>query len=452
MNEMKMMKLLMIFGFTFMFLMQPGLGNVLPFFSMNLINATEATAGGKATNGTTAAITITTTTPIVTTIKPMTTDKTTKKEQQTTTTTAPGKATTTAGPHKDLGYMGYMDSLFNLENSMRRKYQKRRAHGAPPTKAPLGGKIVAQPFMYYNMAPPRMEAARIDLELSYKPSHKMHELAKEVGDGNGGGVPSKHHKPTLPPLIEMLNKPQQHPDMPPIMEFLHGIVDLVINSSSSNVKGGNESKPVGYFNKTISPDGKHLLKEFGLLSPNMKIKGIQQETNYGIPLDQDTYEALQEVLGPAFKPIKMSKKGEQQQQHHQLKQQHFKELQHLKGLQKPKKQQHRREPQLGMYPDYELLPSGIDLALRKNYEMIDRLLDDLEQEDDLLQVIKDATKQITDQTIQLTNVLQKKNHQPTEELIVSCPIHHEFHADRFGDVVEEDVVDVGECEAVKIQD
>ncbi|KAH8254982.1 hypothetical protein KR038_005539 [Drosophila bunnanda] len=463
MNNMKMMQLLMIFGFTLL-VMQPAMGNVLPLFALGLINstalkATDGLGAGKVTNGTTAATTTTTTT--ITTLKPMTTNLIPKKKQQ---QTAKGAATATT-PGKDVEFIGYLNDLFDLEDSMRRKYQKRRSHGASPTKPALGGSIVANPLMYYNMAPPGMQAARIDLELSYKPGQAL--------DDGGTGAPSKHNKSkgaqTLPPLLEMLSKPQQHPEMPAIMEFLNGIVELVINSSS-NSNGDNESKPYGYINKTVSPDGKHQRKEFGIRAPNMVIKGVQQETNYGLPSDQDAYEVLSEVLrpsykpvkvpnkleqeynygmpselndyealdflGPAFKPVKMTKKVEQEQ--HQLKPKH------------KRRQQHRREQQLG--PQYELLHDGIDMALRNNYEMIDRLLEDLEQEDELLQVIKDATNQLSEETNQLTHNLQKKSHSPKEELILSCPIHHEFHADRYGDIIEEDVVEVDECEAVKIQD
>ncbi|XP_020808088.1 uncharacterized protein LOC110184052 [Drosophila serrata] len=245
----------------------------------------------------------------------------------------------------------------------------------------------------------------------------------------------------------MLSKPQQHPEMPAIMEFLNGIVDLVINSSS-NSNGDKESKPVGYINKTVSPDGKHQIKEFGIRAPNMVIKGVQQETNYGLPSDQNTYETLSEVLRPSFKPMKMPKKLGQEHNYglpsepisyealdflgpafKPVKMPKKVELEQHQLKPKQKQRHHRREPQLG--PQYELLNGGIDMALRKNYEMIDRLLEDLEQEDELL---------------------QKKSHTPNEELIVSCPIHHEFHADRYGDIIEEDVVEVDECEAVKILD
>ncbi|KAH8253676.1 hypothetical protein KR032_006435 [Drosophila birchii] len=479
MNKIRMMNVLMIFGFTLLLMMQPIMGSLLPPLALGLINATApkagdgAAAGGKATNGTTVAATTTTVTTTTSTLKPLTTNMTPKKGEQTTKgtsvgttsgkTTTPGKTTT--APRKDVEYMAYMNDLFGLDNSMRRKYQKRRSHGASATKAPLGGSIVAHPLMYYNMAPPKMQAARIDLELSYKPG-------KPLEDAGGNVASSKHMKPkvaaaTLPPLLEMLSKPQQHPDMPAIMEFLNGIVDLVINSSDSNSSNG--SKPYGYINKTVSADGKHQRKEFGIRAPNMVIKGVQQETNYGLPSDLNTYDTLTEVLAPSFKPLKMSKKLEQ---HHNygmsLEQDPYdafdflgpsfkpmkmpkkveKEQRQLK--QKQQKQRRHREPQLG--PQYELLHGGIDMALRKNYEMIDRLMEDLEQEDELLQVIKDATKQLSEQTIKLTHNLQKNTHMPKEELVVSCPIHHEFHADRYGDIIEEDVVEVGECEAVKILD
>ncbi|KAH8290341.1 hypothetical protein KR054_002032 [Drosophila jambulina] len=468
MNILNMMNLLIIFVFTLLLIMQPGMGTLLPPLALGLINATalkgtDAPANGKGANGTTTA----NTTATITTLKPLTTTMT-SKEQVTTkgsAATPTGKATTAL--RKDAGYMGYINDLFDLENSMRRKYQKRRSHGAPPTKAAVGGTIVAHPLMYYNMAPPRMQAARIDLELSYKPSES---LGQAVEDG-GNGATSKHKPkmaPTLPPLLEILSKPQQHPEMPAIMEFLNGIVDLVINSSSSNSKGGNESKPYGYINKTISPDGKHQRKEFGLRAPNMVIKGVQQETmdSYGVPLEHNTYETMSEVLGPAFKPMKLPKKVEPNYGVPSEKNTYdaldflgpaFKSINMPKKMEKqqlkPKlkqRQQHRREPHLG--PQYELLHGGIDTALRKNYEMIDRLLEDLEQEDELLQVIKDATQQLSVETNQLTHNLQKKSHPPKEELIVSCPIHHEFHADRYGDIVEEDLVDVGECEAVKVLD
>lgn len=392
--------------------MQPGLGHILPFDAKDEGNAiapkaTDAPPSGKATNVTAS------TTIAATTLMPLT-NSTSQQEKPTTkaatkgTTVAPKKPATSS--LKGKGKKGFNGSLLDLEHPMWRMHYKRGYYRPAPTKAPLATSKAPNPYYYYNMAPPMMEGGH-----HYGLSPEV--LSPELTGGSASLKHRRQHKPspTLPPLLSMLQQ-QHHREKSPLLEFLDDVMDLV----SSNHTKGIDSKPYGYYNKMVSPDGKHEVKEFGVLSPNMIIEGVQQEHNYNLlPADfpgEHNYGMSSEVLPPEFVPIK------------------------------PKNMLHHREK---ANPHHDMLDGGIDAALRKNYELIERLLEDLEQEDDLLQVIKDATFQM--KKTKKDNV-QPKHYAPQEELIVSCPVHHEHHPNRNGEMIEEDVVQVSECEAVKVQD
>ncbi|KAI8035942.1 bromodomain-containing protein 4 [Drosophila gunungcola] len=214
--------------------------------------------------------------------------------------------------------------------------------------------------------------------------------------------------------------------------------------------------PYVYYNKLVSPDGKHEVKEFELLAPNMVIESVQQELNYG-----------PEVLPPELAGVLLLNAAENAQHavHNSapLKQQHHHKhksspalppmlymLQQLlqppfEGsvlVEPPREAQHRVSSPLSQFLD-----NAMDLALRSNPDVIEHLLGDhleLEQERDKLKSGKDKTgpKKV------------KKDKEkadpfpPKEELVVSCPIHHEHHANRNGEMVEDDVVLVNECHLV----
>ncbi|XP_016971077.1 uncharacterized protein LOC108038757 [Drosophila rhopaloa] len=207
--------------------------------------------------------------------------------------------------------------------------------------------------------------------------------------------------------------------------------------------------PYVYYNKLVSPDGKHEVKEFELLAPNMVIESVQQELNYG-----------PELLPPELAGVLLLNAAENGQRtvhnsaplkhHHKHKSspalppmlymlQQLLQQPTFEGnvlVEPPKEPQHRLSS-----PLYQFLDGAMDLAWRNNPDVFEHLLGDhleLEQEKDKLKSGKD-------------NGLAKKVKKdkdlfaPKEELIVSCPIHHEHHANRNGEMVEDDVVLVNEC-------
>lgn len=103
-----------------------------------------------------------------------------------------------------------------------------------------------------------------------------------------------------------------------------------------------------------------------------------------------------------------------------------------------------KEPQRHVSsPLYQFLDGAMDLALRNNPDVIDHLLGDhLELE------LEMEKKGIKDKALTKKAKKEAQKMEPKEELIVSCPIHHEHHANRNGDVVEDDVVLVNECHLV----
>jgi len=88
----------------------------------------------------------------------------------------------------------------------------------------------------------------------------------------------------------------------------------------------------------------------------------------------------------------------------------------------------------------------MDLALRNNPDVIDHLLGDhLELE---LELEKEKLKGGKDKGAAKKAKKEAQKMEPKEELVVSCPIHHEHHANRNGEMVEDDVVLVNECHLV----
>ncbi|XP_017051768.1 uncharacterized protein LOC108095251 [Drosophila ficusphila] len=224
--------------------------------------------------------------------------------------------------------------------------------------------------------------------------------------------------------------------------------------------------PYVYYNKLVSPDGKHELKEFELLAPNMMIESVQQELNFGPDvLPPELAEVL--LLNAAENtPRGVHNSGPLSKHHHkhksspalppmlymlqQLLQQQQQQLSPFEGsilvepLKEPKEPQHRVSS-----PLYQFLDGAMDLALRNNPDVIEHLLGDhLELE---LELGKNKQKGSKDKG--LTKKAKKDSQKmelfaPKDELIVSCPIHHEHHANRNGEIVEDDMVMVNECHLI----
>ncbi|EDV55170.1 uncharacterized protein LOC6547288 [Drosophila erecta] len=209
--------------------------------------------------------------------------------------------------------------------------------------------------------------------------------------------------------------------------------------------------PYVYYNKLVSPDGKHEVNEFELLSPNMMIESVQQELNYG-----------PEVLPPELAGVLLLNAAENTPRglHNAAPVKHHRKhksspalppmLYMLQQLLQPPFEgnllmEAPKEPQRRVSsPLYQFLDGAMDLALRNSPDVIDHLLGDhleLELEMEKMKGLKDKA-----QAKKAKKEAQKM--EPKEELIISCPIHHEHHANRNGDVVEDDVVLVNECHLV----
>ncbi|KAH8371483.1 hypothetical protein KR093_007584 [Drosophila rubida] len=208
--------------------------------------------------------------------------------------------------------------------------------------------------------------------------------------------------------------------------------------------------PFVYYNKMISPDGKQEVKEFQLLAPNVLIESLQHDMNYA---------PVPEVGGVLVLNADNGLTG------------------HMHGLMKPK-HHHKHKPSLSALPPflymlqqmlqpnlnldmelsqsprnridapiYQMLDTAVDNALHSNHEM-DHVLAD-HYHDDIIDKDKDAkdrdgdSNDLSSQKIELN-----KEDKAKDELLVSCPIHHEHHAGANGDTVDDDVVLVNECHIV----
>lgn len=215
--------------------------------------------------------------------------------------------------------------------------------------------------------------------------------------------------------------------------------------------------PYVYYNKMVSPDGKQELKEFQLLAPNMVIESMQHDLNCGpIPLP--------DVGGVVL--INADPAG------------------HLHGLGKQKHHGHKHKSSAAMalppflymlqqmlqpnlnidldpqplhsrtadVPFFQLLDSAVDTALRNNPGVLDHLLNDNE----LGEKEKDKDHDGDVNELQLSKLEKEKSKESNDlltnhkedELLVSCPIHHDRHANNNGEIIDDDVVLVNECHIV----
>ncbi|EDW72482.2 uncharacterized protein Dwil_GK20937 [Drosophila willistoni] len=226
------------------------------------------------------------------------------------------------------------------------------------------------------------------------------------------------------------------------------------------------SAPYVYYNKMVSPDGKHEVKEFEILAPNMMIESVQHQLNYGP--DQDLGGMLY-LNAPEIK----NGRG----RHHKHKPstsvvppmiymlQHF--LESTNNMDSPimepvhqfkDKNMHRTPMDETLY---QFLDNAVDLALRNNHDVIEHLLGDHLELDHDNEFEKEKEKEKIKHKEKMGKELEKekekeqldivhidKSKGKEDELIVSCPIHHEHHANKNGDLVDDDVVLVNECHVV----
>ncbi|XP_017867223.1 PREDICTED: uncharacterized protein LOC108616499 [Drosophila arizonae] len=220
--------------------------------------------------------------------------------------------------------------------------------------------------------------------------------------------------------------------------------------------------PYVYYNKMISPDGKQELKEFQLLSPNMVIESVQHDMNYGPAADLGGGVLLLNsdnnlngrIRALAAKPPR---------HHHK----------HKSSLALPPflfLLQQMLQPNLNIEmeptlpqpqprsrletPLYQFLDSAVDNALRNNHEVYEHFISDhdneLNEKDKDKEKDKDMEKDKLKDAIDMLPMQKaaEKAKPKEDELLVSCPIHHEHRTNINGDMVNDDVVLVNECHIV----
>lgn len=234
----------------------------------------------------------------------------------------------------------------------------------------------------------------------------------------------------------------------------------------SLVGGGNPMAPPPfvYYNKMVSPDGKQELKEFQLLGPNMVIESMQHDMNYG-PMPEIGSVVL----------LNADNGGLNGHLHGLGKQKHGHAHKHKPSgmalppflymlqqmlqpnlnidLEPPQAPQHSRTD----VPFFQLLDSAVDTALRSNPGLLDHLLNDndlLEKEKDKDHDGGDVNESLQSLKLEGKDKLKESsndqlaNNHKEDELLVSCPIHHERHANNNGEIIDDDVVLVNECHIV----
>ncbi|EDW48552.1 uncharacterized protein LOC6609889 [Drosophila sechellia] len=253
-------------------------------------------------------------------------------------------------------------------------------------------------------------------------------------------------------MDDSLQPRQLHHKRRPAVEAAAMATSLPPNPNPNlNSNPNPNSSPYVYYNKLVSPDGKHEMKEFELLAPNMMIESVQQELNYG-----------PEVLPPELAGVLLLNAAENTPRglHNAAPLKHHRKhkstpalppmLYMLQQLLQPTFEgnlllEQPKEPQRRVSsPLYQFLDGAMDLALRNNPDVIDHLLGDHLE----LELEMEKTKSIKDKALTKKAKKEAQKMEPKEELIVSCPIHHEHHANRNGDMVEDDVVLVNECHLI----
>ncbi|KAH8415775.1 hypothetical protein KR222_000780 [Zaprionus bogoriensis] len=242
---------------------------------------------------------------------------------------------------------------------------------------------------------------------------------------------------------------------------------IAVNAAAAAAAAGAAGPPpYVYFNKMISPDGKQELKEFQLLAPNMVIESLQHDMNYG-PVPDVGGVLLLNADNAALNG-------------------------HPHGLAKAKHHGHKhaaKAPALALPPFLYMLqqmlqPSNMNLNMNmepmernhndptfyqfldsSNSGVMDHLLAERDRDNELLDGAgsvgsgggkeKDKERDMDGSELQKLDEKSKEAieammlpNRKEDELLVSCPIHHEHHASNNGDVIDDDVVLVNECHIV----
>lgn len=220
--------------------------------------------------------------------------------------------------------------------------------------------------------------------------------------------------------------------------------------------------PFVYYNKMVSPDGKQELKEFQLLGPNMVIESMQHDMNYGPEIGSVVLlNADNGGLNGHLHGLGKQKHGHAHKHKPSamalppflyMLQQMLQPNLNI-DLEPPQAPQHSRTD----VPFFQLLDSAVDTALRSNPGLLDHLLNDndlLEKEKDKDHDGGDVNESLQSLKLEGKDKLKESsidllaNNHKEDELLVSCPIHHERHANNNGEIIDDDVVLVNECHIV----
>ncbi|XP_001360690.3 uncharacterized protein [Drosophila pseudoobscura] len=227
--------------------------------------------------------------------------------------------------------------------------------------------------------------------------------------------------------------------------------------------------PFAYYNKVVSPDGNFEIKDFELVSPNMVTEDVQQELDSEAEMmDQDLAGALL-LNTPESKPHRG---------HIMTPSKYYPEYESsnalpliLDLLQQLMQPDAMLQTALKMHnshmnsPLSQFLNGAVELSLQTNRETIDEE-DPLDPEsDDQLDKPKngkankmdkkskkdnkskplDASKMDDLKTKEAAAVAPTRKE---DEIVISCPVHHEHHANLNGKIVDDDVVIVEQCHVV----
>ncbi|XP_033251388.1 uncharacterized protein LOC117190420 [Drosophila miranda] len=225
--------------------------------------------------------------------------------------------------------------------------------------------------------------------------------------------------------------------------------------------------PFAYYKKVVSPEGNLEIKDFELVSPNMVTEDMQQE------LDSEPEMMDQDLAGVL--PLNASE-SEPHHGHIMTPSKYYAKYESSPALplifdvlQQLMQPDATLQTALKMHnshmksPLSQFLNGAVELSLQTNREAID-------QEEDLLELESDdqLDKPQTGKANKMDKKSKKDNKSkrldaskkddlktkesaevaPTrkgDEIVLTCPVHHDHHANRNGEIVDDDVVIVDQC-------
>ncbi|XP_017146836.1 uncharacterized protein LOC108158739 [Drosophila miranda] len=210
--------------------------------------------------------------------------------------------------------------------------------------------------------------------------------------------------------------------------------------------------PFAYYDKVDSPDGNLEIEDFELGSPNTLTEDMQQEL--GSELEMMDLAKFILMNAPECEPhrghiMTPSEKNESSPALPLL----FDVLQQLMQPDETLQTALKMNNSHMKSPLSQFLNGSVELSLQTNREAIDQENPlELESDDQLDKLDKkskdnkskrlDAYKNYDLKTKEAAEVAPTRNE---DEIVLSCPVHHEHHANRNGEVVYDDVVIVDQC-------